>query len=157
MTKFLVCGLNDENYTQANYKFCNTFDEAKQECVNLIMGEYNFKTQKEAIKNMNLEKLEGKVYKYNYSDGDNFCVNFIIGVEVNEGDYLLVWHHAYNGVDFHVEKIGTEMECINSKAISSNAVYNKNGVDIDIYNLQTVVDTGEEWEIWDIIKYNGGE
>lgn len=50
MTKFLVCGLNDENYTQANYKFCNTFDEAKQECVNLIMGEYNFKTQKEAIK-----------------------------------------------------------------------------------------------------------
>ena len=49
------------------------------------------------------------------------------------------------------------MECINSKAISSNAVYNKNGVDIDIYNLQTVVDTGEEWEIWDVIKYNGGE
>lgn len=153
MVKFLVCGLNDKNYTEAVYKFCDTFEEAKQECVNLIMGEYNFKTQKEAMNNMDLNKLEEKVHRYDYHEGDNFCVNFIIEVEVNEGDYLLIWHHAYDGVDFHVEKIGTEIDCINLKAVYSNALYNEIGVDIDIYNFQTVVDTGEEWEIWDVIKY----
>lgn len=94
------------------------------------------------------------MFRYDYTNGDTFFVNQIIEIDIEQGDSILVWHHAYDGVDFKVEHIGTEAMCINVKAAASNNAYIERGFDIDIEKYQTVVDTDEEWEVWDVIKYD---
>lgn len=47
---------------------------------------------------------------YSYGDGE-FYVNTIHEIEIKDGDYLCIYHHAYEGVGFYVEKIGTLEEC----------------------------------------------
>ena len=49
---------------------------------------------------------------YSYGDGE-FYVNTIHEIEIKDGDYLCIYHHAYEGVGFYVEKIGTLEECKN--------------------------------------------
>lgn len=161
MKKYLVCSLNDENYTQADYDFYDTLDEAKEQCVQNVV-ECCEVTKEEAISHMEFTKSLNKdheTWNYDYSEGGSFFVNDIFEVDVNENDYLCVWHHAYGGVDFVVLKIGTEKECFDFMDNDSKETLNQDNIfDVDFANdSQIVIDTGEEWEVWDIIQYKESE
>ena len=153
MRKYLVCSLNDENYTQADYDFCNTFEEVKEKCIENV-SEYYEISKEEATSRMEFrydEELNN--HFYNYQDEDSFFVNQIIEIDVNEEDYLCVYHHAYNGVDFDVVKAGSDKECSDVMTVEAEEVFFEciNG-EISYSDVQVVVDTQEEWEVWDIIK-----
>lgn len=164
MKKYLVCSLNDENYTQADYDFCNTLDEAKEQCIQNVV-ECCEVTKEEAISHMEFnvngitenefEKYIEWRWRYDYKDEDIFFVNQIIEIDVDENDYLCIWHHAYNGVDFIVLEIGTEEKCeIIMNANVAKTLDDNKYADVDFANdSQIVIDTSEEWEVWDIVKY----
>ena len=42
----------------------------------------------------------------------SFYSNRILEVEVNDGDFLCIWHHAYQRIDIGILNIGTEEDCI---------------------------------------------
>ena len=152
MKRYLVCSLNDENYTQADYDFCNTFEEAKDKCIENVAGYYEISNE-EVMSRMKFEyNEESNNHFYNYQDEDSFFVNQIIEVDVDKEDYLCIWHHAYNGVDFKIVKTGSDKECSDVMYEESDKVFKEYGKEISIDSSQVVVDTGEEWEVWDVIK-----
>ena len=152
MKRYLVCSLNDENYTQADYDFCNTFEGAKYKCIENV-AEYYEISNEEVMSRMKFEyNEESNNHFYNYQDEDSFFVNQIIEIDINKEDYLCVWHHAYDGVDFNVIKIGSDKECSDFMYKDSDTTFKEYGAEISIGNAQVVIDTGEEWEVWDVIK-----
>ena len=152
MKRYLVCSLNDENYTQADYDFCSTFEEAKEKCIENV-AEYYEISNEEATSRMEFRyDEESNNHFYNYQDEDSFFVNQIIEIDINKEDYLCVWHHAYDGVDFNVIKIGSDKECSDFMYKDSDTTFKEYGAEISIGNAQVVIDTGEEWEVWDVIK-----
>lgn len=152
MKRYLVCSLNDENYTQADYDFCNTFEEAKDKCIENV-AEYYEISNEEVMSRMKFEyNEESNNHFYNYQDEDSFFVNQIIEIDVKENDYLCVWYHAYNGVNFNLVKVGSDKECSDVMYEESDKVFKEYGKEISIDSSQVVVDTGEEWEVWDVIK-----
>lgn len=152
MKKYLVCSLNDENYTQADYDFCDTLDEAKEQCVQNVVERCEV-TKEEAISHMEFhiegceikenESEEYNIYRYDYNDEDTFFVNQIVEIDVNENDYLCIWHHAYNGVDLTVRRIGTEKECFDFMNNDSKETLDEDKTfDVDYANKnQIVIDT----------------
>ena len=156
MKIFLVCSLNDENYTQADYDFCNTFEEAKEKCIENVAEYYEISKEK-VISRMEFRyDEESNTYYYSYQDddenGNSFFVNQIIEIDVDKEDYLCIWHHAYDGVDFKVVKTSSDKECSDVMYEESDKVFKECGTEISIGNAQVVVDTTEEWEVWDIVK-----
>lgn len=68
MEKYLLCELNDENYTDASYTFHKTYEEAKIEaivdCVEQFDGDCEVETDNEG-------------FRISSSQGDNFFVTEI--------------------------------------------------------------------------------
>ena len=152
MKRYLVCSLNDENYTQADYDFCSTFEEAKEKCIENV-AEYYEISNEEATSRMEFRyDEESNNHFYNYQDEDSFFVNQIIEIDINKEDYLCVWHHAYDGVDFNVIKIGSDKECSDFMYKDSDTTFKEYGAEISVGSAQVVIDTSEEWEVWDVIK-----
>lgn len=72
-------------------------------------------------------------------------------IAMTQGTHLFVWHHGYDGVDFEVRFQGTYEECKakmeeEMKEVRNNLVYS----DEDMF--ENAVDTGNEWEVWDIVE-----
>ena len=65
--------------------------------------------------NVNGSKDQIMRIDYLCENGD-FYVHTIHEIEIKDGDYLCIYHHAYDGVGFYVEKIGTLEECKKSNA-----------------------------------------
>lgn len=152
MKRYLVCSLNDENYTQADYDFCSTFEEAKEKCIENV-AEYYEISNEEATSRMEFRyDEESNNHFYNYQDEDSFFVNQIIEIDVDKEDYLCIWHHAYDGVDFNVIKIGSDKECSDFMYKDSDTTFKEYGVEISVGSAQVVIDTSEEWKVWDVIK-----
>ncbi len=155
MKKWLVCSLDDEHYTQADYTLHNTLCDAMRWCEHNVMEVFEVSAI-DALLNMHLKRVEDtEMFRYNYTDPENkdpFIVNFIMEIDINAGDYICIWYHAYEGVDFKLLFQGTLDECIvvEAKYLSSNR--------FEIYTVddnkleQVIIDTGNEWEILDIRK-----
>lgn len=157
MKKYLLCILNDQNYTEPGFEFYDTLEKAKENCVDNVLEHYkHYKFSKEeAMSYMEFEEKE-KSYRYDYSDNDGvyeFLVHEIIEVDVNENDYLCVWHHAYNGVDFEILKVGSYEECVKAMYESADKVLNNVESTEDFRNEnQVCIDTENEWEVWTIVR-----
>lgn len=160
MKVYLVCGLNDENYTSPYFEICETLEQAKEICINnVLMHEKTVSLNDDVSKFMKFETMVNS-YRYDYADDteENFFVNEIIEIDIpnneNEATYLCIWHHAYNGVDFEVKIIGTYEECYS---------YMQNEIDKELTSYDTskleydnpteaCVDTSDEWFVWNIIR-----
>ena len=70
-----------------------------------------------------------------------------------KGEYACIWYHAYEGVGFEVLFVGTYDKCAEYAKSSAKKVCAdfKDGEYTEYYD-QVVVDTGMEWQIWDIVK-----
>ena len=142
MEKYLLCELNDENYTDASYTFHKTYEEAKIEaivdCVEQFDGDCEVETDNEG-------------FRISSSQGDNFFVAEIKQIATIQGTHLLVWHHGYEGVDFEVRFQGTYEECkLKMKEDMDNIIEKYECLPEDV--CHNVIDTGNEWEVWDIVE-----
>ena len=96
------------------------------------------------------------------TDDGHFFVTEIKEFDENKGDHILVWHHAYNGVGFGILNVGTEEECIQKRREELKKIFdeydlaNGDNEDFDMEN-DNVVDTGEEWEVFSIVKIENVE
>ena len=70
------------------------------------------------------------------------------------GTHLLIWHHGYEGVDFEVRYQGTYEEC---KKETTKEIYDLvNDLELtDDAICDNVIDTGNEWEVFDIVEIGG--
>lgn len=152
MKKWLVCSLDDEHYTQADYTLHNTLCDAMRWCERDVHIELGIEPI-DVLLNMHLERVEdAEMFRYNYSDPDNdssFNINFIMEIDINAGDYICIWYHAYEGVDFKLLSQGTFDECMEARTKYSNSIV---CTVENNYPEQVIVDTGNEWEIIDIRK-----
>ena len=145
--KYLLCELNDENYTQPEFIQYESKEEAFNEALNVCGHCF----EEEII------EVEDYGNRVTARCDDRFFVTEIKEFEANPGDYILIWHHAYNGVGFNILAVGTYEQCKERRIQEIKRIFdeydlsNADNDDFDI-ELDTCVDTGEEWEVFSIIE-----
>lgn len=100
-------------------------------------------------------------------DEENWAVGQVF--QLNELPYALVYHHAYDGVDFELKgQFNSYNDAVNMRSYlvkemveSNEDPFNKmpDYDESDLYNLDEYVvwDDGQEWNVWTIIKVNNTE
>ena len=91
---YLVCGLNDENYTEAWYEVHKTHEEAVVAAIKLC---------KENVEDEEGFDISKDLNRISCGGGDEFYVTQIFEIDLSKGNLLLVWYHAYDGVDFIID------------------------------------------------------
>lgn len=152
--RYLLCELNDENYTEPTFTVFDSHELAFKQAVERCTGvAYYYESDFELECKDNLNRISITFNKNPYGEDNNFYTTEIKEYDSAKGNYVLVWHHAYNGVGFDVELVGTYEEC-KQKMIDS---VHKREMEIDCEldfqdNWQSCIDTGDEWEVWTIVK-----
>ena len=141
---FLLCELDDENYTSPCFSQFNSFKKAFYKA---LVSCGNFKDD-----NMRIDVADNRNRISANTDDGHFFVTEIKEFDENKGDYILVWHHAYNGVGFGIKKRIQELK----KIFDGYDLSNGDNEDFDMEN-DNVVDTGEEWEVFSIVKIENVE
>lgn len=135
---YLVCGLNDANYTDASYSFCTSYGEAVGKAVEMC---------RESLEECKIELNEDGFRVVGENDG-SFYVSEIKQICADCGPYLLVIHHAYEGVGFEIHFQGTYEECVKERKKEMRCLVKDLGLPKqDI--CDNVVDTGIEWEVFE--------
>ena len=138
---YLLCELDDEDYAYASYSFYKTYEEAKQAAI---------EDCKDWDERCDIE-IEHEGFRIVTGCEDSFYVTEIKQIYPECGTHLLIWHHGYEGVDFEVRYQGTYEECTREmKKEIKELVDNYELADEDI--CDNVIDTGNEWEVFDIVK-----
>ena len=142
MMRYLLCELNDENYTDASFYFFYTLSMANNaailDCVKNFDGNCEIETENNGL-------------RVTSRNGDSFYVIEIKEFDEDNGTHLLVWHHGYEGVDFEIRFQGTYEECCKQREREIKELIDELELLDDDVN-GNVVDTGNEWEVWDIVE-----
>lgn len=138
---YLLCETNDEDYSYADYTFFNTYEEARQIAIKVCKlwdADCDIKIEKSGF------MIVGK-------DMDSFYVTEIKEICYRDETHLLVWHHGYDGVDFDVLHQGTLEYCQRKMKEEIQKRVDKLGL-TDECVCDNVVDTGDEWEVFDVVE-----
>lgn len=110
---------------------------------------------------MDISFPKNRRMRIDYSYGnEHFLVFEVFEIQVSDGDFLCIFHHAYDGVGFCIEKIGTFEECRNQMLDSAAQTANDFDIDItndDVFEVNegdSCVNTGEEWHICNVVQFN---
>lgn len=143
--KYLVCGLDSDSYTSPDFKIVDTYEEARQTALEWCLEfDANGEFTHIQLDRIVIESCEGSFYVTEIK-------------EINTNDHILVWHHAYEGVDFEIRCQGTCKECL-EKQIKDIKTIQEEWSEFSLYNenfdikKDDVVDTGNEWEMWNILE-----
>jgi len=92
-----------------------------------------------------------------------FYVTQIFEIDLSKGNLLLVWYHAYDGVDFIIDGQTRDIKQLEDMYTKErNVMLNtcdskKAGIDFEKEYDQFVLDTGTEWEVLDVVDlYENG-
>lgn len=144
----IVVGIDGENYTDLYYGFVKTEDEAYEWFEDDAESLECFKLEREG------NRFTGYYWRYPSDSIPDFTVYECY--DINEKPYILVWWHAYNGVDFTVRQFDTFKEANDVIKDESNYAWTEEDAleneDIIQGNGKVCVDIGDEWEMWQIIK-----
>lgn len=138
---YLLCELNDENYTDAQYSCYKSFEETVQAAIN---------TCKDWKEDCAVE-IEDEGWRITARYEDSFYVTEIKQFYPECGTHLLIWHHGYEGVDFEIRYQGTYEECKREMKKEIEKLVN----DLELWDediCDNVIDTGNEWEVFDIVE-----
>lgn len=162
MKVYLVCVLDDEHYRDPDFYFFKTAFEAHKWIIDSLVS-ITEGSMEEVTSNLDYRNVDGsddQIMRIDYSYGDGeFYVNTIHEIEIKDGDYLCIYHHAYNGVGFYVEKIGTLEECKNHMLDSTAKMANDYDIDItndDIFKVNSFdscIDDDYQWHMNNIIQF----
>lgn len=166
MKVYLVCVLDDEHYRDPDFYFFKTAFEAHKWVIDSLINETEG-SMEEVTSNLDYRNVDGsddQIMRIDYSYGDGeFYVNTIHEIEIKDGDYLCIYHHAYEGVGFYVEKIGTLEECKNHMLDSTAKMANDYDIDItnddifEVNSFDSCVDDDIQWHMCDIIQFKVNE
>lgn len=159
MRAYLVCILDSDNYREPTFLFFKNISDAHEHIKNLILSEMKnsklWSTKTEINYVDNSDGSDDQILRIDYSFGDGvFYVHTVHEIEVEDQDYICVYHHAYNGVGFYIEKIGSLEECqqqMKTSAINSATDFGvdmKNDGFFEVNNRDSCVDVGEEWHMY---------
>ena len=149
--KYLICELKDENYTEPYFHVCDKKEKSFTESMKRL--EYLFQNKDSKIEISH----RGDVLRVDWSSKDRFYVIENLPVDESAGDCLLVWHHAYNGVNFKILAQGTYDECVKERIRIIKKIFAEEDLssgDNEGFDMETdtCIDTGEEWEVFSIIN-----
>ena len=166
MKVYLVCVLDDEHYRDPDFYFFKTAFEAHKWIIDSLVS-ITEESMEEVTSNLDYRNVDGsddQIMRIDYSYGDGeFYVNTIHEIEIKDGDYLCIYHHAYEGVGFYVEKIGTLEECKNHMLDSTAKMANDYDIDItnddifEVNSFDSCVDDDIQWHMCNIIQFKVNE
>lgn len=159
---YLVCQLDDERYSDAEYYLFRSLEKAKTFCKDhsryLMYDDVEMK--EELVKNRYGEEH----LRVNVQCDQEFEIHEIIPLSSKDIDALCIWHHAYDGIDFQIRRSGTYQQCLEfAKAKSYDEYLDVFGKDKTYceakdrhfdHKHQFIIDTGSEWEVWDVIQFD---
>lgn len=181
MKIYLVCGIDHESYENVEFSFHRSFHLAKEQALQNIKDNIIASGNAELSENEIMQNTRMDLYKEmdnNYKringtrchscDWENpvpkvgvpsFYSNRILEIEVNNGDFLCIWHHAYQGIDIGVLNIGTEEDCIALAQKTSQEDYEncEDAIDYEISEYKDrwciSFDDLVEWRVWSVIQF----
>lgn len=166
MKVYLVCVLDDEHYRDPDFYFFKTAFEAHKWIIDSLVS-ITEGSMEEVTSNLDYRNVDGsddQIMRIDYSYGDGeFYVNTIHEIEIKDGDYLCIYHHAYDGVGFYVEKIGTLEECKNHMLDSTAKMANDYDIDItnddifEVNSFDSCIDDDYQWHMNNIIQFKVNE
>lgn len=166
MKVYLVCTLDDEHYREPYFCFFKTAFEAHKWVIDSLINETE-ESLEEVTSNLDYKNVDGsddQIMRIDYSFGDGeFYVYTIHEIEIEDGDYLCIYHHAYDGVGFYVEKIGTLEECRNHMLDSTAKMANDFNIDItdddifEVNSFDSCIDDDYQWHMNNIILFKADE
>lgn len=159
---YLVCQLDDERYSDVEYYLFRSLEKAKAFCKDhsrYLMYD-DVEMEEELVKNRYGEEH----LRINVQCDREFEIHEIIPLSFKDIDALCIWHHAYDGIDFQIRRSGTYQQCMEfAKAKSFDEYLDVFGKDKTYYEEkkrhydykhQFIIDTGTEWEVWDVIQFD---
>ena len=162
MKVYLVCTLDDEHYREPYFCFFKTAFEAHKWVIDSLINETE-ESLEEVTSNLDYKNVDGsddQIMRIDYSFGDGeFYVYTIHEIEIEDGDYLCIYHPAYDGVGFYVEKIGTLEECKNHMLDSTAKMANDYDIDItnddifEVNSFDSCIDDDYQWHMNNIIQF----
>ena len=158
MKIYLVCTLDSEHYREPYFYFFEAAHEAQEWIVNNLSG----MNGKRDYKNVDGSKDQIMRIDHSCSNGE-FYVHTIHEIEIADGDYICIYHHAYDGVGFYIEKIGTLEECRNQMLDSTARIANDYDIDIndddvfEVNSFDSCVDDDCQWHMHNIIQFKVGD
>lgn len=166
MKIYLLCTLDSEHYRDPDFYFFKTAFEAHKWIIDSLVS-ITEGSMEEVISNLDYRNVDGsddQIMRIDYSYGDGeFYVNTIHEIEIKDGDYLCIYHHAYEGVGFYVEKIGTLEECKNHMLDSTAKMANDYDIDItnddifEVNSFDSCIDDDYQWHMNNIILFKADE
>lgn len=166
MKIYLLCTLDSEHYREPYFYFFETAFEAHKWVIDSLINETE-ESLEEVTSNLDYKNVDGsddQIMRIDYSFGDGeFYVYTIHEIEIEDGDYLCIYHHAYEGVGFYVEKIGTLEECKNHMLDSTAKMANDYDIDItnddifEVNSFDSCVDDDIQWHMCNIIQFKVNE
>lgn len=166
MKIYLLCTLDSEHYRDPDFYFFKTVFEAHKWIIDSLVS-ITEGSMEEVTSNLDYRNVDGsddQIMRIDYSYGDGeFYVNTIHEIEIKDGDYLCIYHHAYEGVGFYVEKIGTLEECKNHMLDSTAKMANDYDIDItnddifEVNSFDSCIDDDYQWHMNNIILFKADE
>lgn len=166
MKIYLLCTLDSEHYRDPDFYFFKTAFEAHKWIIDSLVS-ITEGSMEEVTSNLDYRNVDGsddQIMRIDYLYGDGeFYVNTIHEIEIKDGDYLCIYHHAYEGVGFYVEKIGTLEECKNHMLDSTAKMANDYDIDItnddifEVNSFDSCIDDDYQWHMNNIILFKADE
>lgn len=147
MKKYLICSLDDESYYHPMYTFCSSLEDAKKICTENVSDDPEASAE--------FKPYEEGTYRCDIRIGeDGFEVNHILPVHTSEGKYYLIYHHAYDGVDFCKVYQSDSFEDVQNelKKQSSDLCHEYSGFDYFCNTYEAGFDDGNEWHYYRIVE-----
>ena len=166
MKIYLLCTLDSEHYREPYFYFFEAAFAAHKWVIDNLVS-ITEESREEVISELEYKNVDGsddQIMRIDYSYGDGeFYVNTIHEIEIKDGDYLCIYHHAYDGVGFYVEKIGTLEECKNHMLDSTAKMANDYDIDItnddifEVNSFDSCIDDDYQWHMNNIILFKADE
>lgn len=166
MKIYLLCTLDSEHYREPYFYFFEAAFAAHKWVIDNLVS-ITEESREEVISELEYKNVDGsddQIMRIDYSYGDGeFYVNTIHEIEIEDGDYLCIYHHAYDGVGFYVEKIGTLEECRNQMLDSAAKMANDFNIDItdddvfEVNSFDSCIDDDYQWHMNNIILFKADE
>jgi hypothetical protein len=166
MKIYLLCTLDSEHYREPYFYFFEAAFAAHKWVIDNLVS-ITEESREEVISELEYKNVDGsddQIMRIDYSYGDGeFYVNTIHEIEIKDGDYLCIYHHAYEGVGFYVEKIGTLEECKNHMLDSAAKMANDYDIDItnddifEVNSFDSCIDDDYQWHMNNIILFKADE
>lgn len=145
MKMYMVCELDSEDFSRADIKFYEDYHGAQTDILDELKDNMIYSSCDVKFTRSN----NGMRYDLVIENENSFYVTEVKEIEAEVGQYALVYHHAYDGVDFEVELVGTKTDCENMMHEQMNFLTTE--MDVEIVDDHTI-DTGNEWQVWDVVE-----